>query len=100
MVVRRWRVLPALVVIALAVVCILADASLVSAQPQIGQNSCQGEDACTGLTARVGDGSCNGVRACFNNSGNVGDGSCNGDYACALNSDTVGDGSCISDGAC
>ena len=56
------------------------------AKPQIGENSCQGEDACTGLTAHVGDNSCNGFQACLNNSGKVGDGSCNGDRVCTFNS--------------
>ncbi len=54
-------------------------ADTAAAQPQIGENSCQGVDACTGLTAHVGDNSCNGFEACFNSSGKIGDGSCNGD---------------------
>src|SRR5207237_4074488 len=75
-------------------------ANNVVAAPKIGANSCQGQDACTGLTAHVGNSSCNGFQACLNGSRNVGDGSCNGDEACAFNSGTVGDASCSDNFSC
>ena len=69
-------------------------------QPHIGENSCQGQDACTGITADVGDNSCNGPEACFHSNAPIGDGSCNGSAACLQNIDFIGNESCNGLAAC
>jgi hypothetical protein len=57
-------------------------------------NSCQGVQACDGVTGTVGSNSCNGWQACLNMTGNVGNGSCHGQEACAGLTGSVGDRSC------
>ncbi len=42
----------------------------------------------------VGENSCNGIQACFDNQGDVGNDSCNGDSACPFNEDRVGNNEC------
>src|SRR5262249_61535571 len=60
----------------------------------IGNNSCNGTEACrnvvTGVT--VGDNSCNGTEACFNlpSGTTVGNNSCNGPAACRQASGVIG----------
>ena len=85
--------------LALGVAATGSSADVAWAHLKIGENSCQGEDACTGLLADVGDNSCNGDFACESNSGPVGNVSCNGSFTCFNNSGSVSDGSCKG-GAC
>ena len=86
-------------VLALGVAATGSSADVAWAHLKIGENSCQGEDACTGLLADVGDNSCNGDFACESNTGPVGNVSCNGSFTCFNNSGSVSDGSCKG-GAC
>src|SRR4051794_15903995 len=56
--------------------------------------SCQGFEACDGVTGTIGSNACNGYRACVDARGNVGNGSCHGPYACESTFRNVAHHSC------
>jgi hypothetical protein len=62
-------------------------------------SSCQGTNACDGVTGTVGTNSCNGDHACYY-AAQVGNHSCVGDHACDTSLGTVGNGSCNGLSAC
>ena len=44
----------------------------------VGESSCEGEDACIGNTGEIAERACNGKRACAVNDGNIASDACNG----------------------
>jgi hypothetical protein len=91
-----------LAVMVSAVAANIGPAGTAEAAPRIGENSCQGDDACIdlGANAVIGDDSCNGFQSCVSFDGRTGDGSCNGYQSCVVMPGRAGDNSCNGYQAC
>jgi hypothetical protein len=66
----------------------------------VGDDSCNGYQACVSMTGEAGDGACNGYQACVSMTGEAGDASCEGYQACVAMSGSAGVGSCGGYQAC